>query len=122
MCVGAYGNGNPLIPQPVSTVFFFDLDIVVEVVKFPVLKAVFVLFGFCCSEDCRQRIAEVYGTDFLPFCRPYLGFMPCSVVANTAAYRKILLVKVDVLPSQAADLTNTKPRVVSNLNGQQYGI
>ncbi len=42
-----------------------------------------VLFG---SEDCRQRIAEIHGSGFLPFCRPYLGFVPCPVVANTAAY------------------------------------
>lgn len=45
-------------------------------------------------------------------------FGGCPVVANAAAYCKILLAKVNVLPSQSADLSNAKSRVVSNLNGQ----
>ena len=49
-------------------------------------------------------------------------FGRCPVVAHTAAHRKILLVKVNILSSQTADLANAKPRVVSNLNGQQCGI
>ena len=73
-------------------------------IKFPVLETAFVLFGFHSSEDRRQRVAEVHGTDFFP-----LG-CSCPVVAHTAAHRKVLLVKVDVLPSQAADLSYTKRR------------
>ena len=48
--------------------------------------------------------------------------MPCAVVSHTAAYRKVLLVKIDVLSSQAADLANAKSRIVGDLYGQQGGI
>lgn len=64
----------------VSTVFFLHLGVVVEVVKFAILEAVFVLFGFRRSEDRRERVAEVHGADFLPLGSSYLGFVPCPVV------------------------------------------
>lgn len=73
------------------------------------------LFGFRCPQDCRQRVAEVNSADFLPLCRSYLGLVPCSVVADTAAYRKELLVKVDVLPSQGANFTDTQACIIGYL-------
>ena len=49
----------------ISTVFFFDLTVIVEAVQFSVSEAVFVLFGFGCLKNCRQCVAEVHSTDFL---------------------------------------------------------
>ena len=87
-------------------------------VKLAILEAVFGLFGFRRSENCLLCVAGVHGTDFLPLGRSYLGFVPCPIVAHTSAHRKVLLVKIDVLPSQTTSLAITKPRVVSYLNGQ----
>ena len=80
------------------------------------------LFGFGCLKDCRQRVAEVHGADFVPLGRSNLCLVPCTVVAHASAYREVLLIKVDVLPCEAADLANAKPCVVSNLNGQQSRV
>lgn len=106
----------------ISTVFFFDLTVMVEAIQFSVSEAVFVLFGFGCLKNCRQCVAEVHSTDFLSLGRSDLRLVPCSVVAHTAANCEVLTFKVNVLPGQAADLANTKPRVVGNLNGQQRRI
>ena len=62
------------------------------------------LFHLCHTQDRRQRVTEVHCTDFATLGSSYLGFVPCAVVPHTAAYREVLLVKIDVLPSQAADL------------------
>ena len=91
-------------------------------IKFPVAETVFALFCSCRPQDCRQRVAEINGADFAPLGRPYLGLVPCAVIPHTAAYRQVLLVQIDVLPSQAADLANAKPRVVGNLYGQQRRV
>ena len=53
----------------ISTVFFFDLTVIVEAVQFSVSEAVFVLFGFGCLKNCRQCVAEVHSTDFLSLSR-----------------------------------------------------
>ena len=94
----------------------------VEAIQFSVSEAVFVLFGFGRLKNCRQCVAEVHSTDFLSLGRSDLRLVPCSVVAHTAANCEVLTFKVNVLPGQAADLANTKPRVVGNLNGQQRRI
>ena len=49
----------------ISTVFFFDLTVIVEAVQLSVSEAVFMLFGFGCLKNCRQCVAEVHSTDFL---------------------------------------------------------
>ena len=48
------------------------------------------------------------GADFFTLCCPYFCFVPCPVVTHTAAYCQILFFKVDVLPSQTTDLSNTQ--------------
>ena len=50
-------------------------------------------------QSVRQRVAEINGADFAPFCRSHFGCVPCSVIAHTAAYCKILFLKVNILPS-----------------------
>ena len=106
----------------ISTVFFFDLTVIVEAVQLSVSEAVFVLFSFGCSKDFCQCVAEVHSADFLSLGRSDFRLVPCSVVAHTAAYREVLTFKVNILPGQAANLANAKPRVVGNLNGQQRRI
>ena len=91
-------------------------------VKFPVLETVFVLRCLRRPQDFRQCVAEVHSADFAPLGRPYFGLVPCAVVPHTAAYRQVLLVQIDVLPCQAADLANAKPRVVGDLYGQQRRV
>ena len=102
--------------------FFLYFFVVVQVIKLPVAETVFALFGSRRPQDCRQRVAEINGADFAPLCRSYFGCVPCSVIAHTAAYCKILFFKVNILPSQAAYFPDTKPRVVRYLHRQQGGI
>src|SRR5699024_806379 len=90
--------------------FFLYFFIVVQVIKLPVAETVFALFCSRRPQDCRQRITEINGADFAPLCRSHFGCVPCSVIAHTAAYRKILFLKVNILPSQAAYFPDTKPR------------
>ena len=80
------------------------------------------LFGFGCSKNFCQCVAEVHSTDFLSLGRSDFRLVPCPVVAHTAAYCKVLTFKVNILPGQAANLADSKPRVVGNLNGQQRRI
>lgn len=102
----------------VTAVFLFHELVIVEVVKFPVFETVFMLFHLRYTQDRRQRVAEVHCADFATLGSSYLGFVSCAVVSHTAAYREVLLVKTDVLPSQAADLANAKSRIVGDLYGR----
>src|SRR5699024_4508729 len=102
--------------------FFLYFFVVVQVIKLPVAETVFALFCSRRPQDCRQRVAEINGADFASLCRSYFGCVPCSVIAHTAAYCKILFLKVNILPSQAAYFPDTKSRVVRYLHRQQGGI
>src|SRR5699024_8240641 len=102
--------------------FFLYFFVVVQVIKLPVAETVFALFCSCRPQDCRQRITEINGADFASLCRSYFGCVPCSVIAHTAAYCKILFLKVNILPSQATYLPDTKPRIVGYLHRQQSRI
>ena len=81
----------------------------------------------CCSAFAARRISASVSQKstvrtLLRLVVPTLGLVPCAVVPHTAAYRQVLLVQIDVLPSQAADLANAKPRVVGDLYGQQRRV
>ena len=112
----------PAVNLIIGAPFFLYFFVVVQVIKLPVAETVFALFCSCRPQDCRQRVAEINGADFAPLCRSHFGCVPCSVIAHTAAYREILLLKVNILPSQAAYFPDTKPRVVRYLHRQQSGI
>ena len=106
----------------IGAVFLFDLQVVIEAVQFSVAETIFVLLGFGCFEDCRKSIAEIYSTDFLTLRCSNLGLVPCSVGPHTAAYRQILLLKVDVLPSEGTDLPDTQACVIGYLYRQECRI
>ena len=106
----------------IGAVFLFDLFVVIEVVERTVTETVSVLIRFSSPQDRRKCVAEVHGSDFASLCCYYFGLMPCAVVANTAAYREVLPVKVYVLPGERADLADTKSRVTGDLNREQGGI
>ena len=97
------------------------LNIVVEAEEFAVFESVFVLFHFRRFQNRRQGVTEVHCTDFASLGSFYLGLVPRAVVAHTAAYHKVLLFKIYVLPSQSADLTDAKYCVVCDLYGEQCG-
>lgn len=92
----------------VAAAFFLHCGIVVQVVKLAIFETVFVLLHLRRPQDFRQRVAEVHSADFAPLGRPYFGLVPCVVVPHTAAYRQVLLVQIDVLPGQTADLANRR--------------
>ena len=69
--------------------------------KLPVAETVFALFCSRRPQDCRQRVAEINGADFAPFCRSHFGCVPCSVIAHASAYREILFLKVNILPKSS---------------------
>ena len=110
------GQGVDLIIGPV---FLPDLGAVVQAVKLPIAQAVPDLLLFGPPQDRRQRVAEVHSTDFLPLGGPNLRLVPRPVVTDAPPHREVLLVQVDVLPGEGANLPDTKPGVVGNLNGQQ---
>ena len=89
----------PAVNLIIGAPFFLYFFVVVQVIKLPVAETVFALFCSCRPQDCRQRVAEINGADFAPFCRSHFGCVPCSVIAHTAAYCKILFLKVNILPS-----------------------
>ena len=80
------------------------------------------LFRLCLSENVRQSVAEIHGTDFLAFGCTYLCLVPLPVVSHTASYCKVLSVKVDVLPSQCTRFSDTKPCVIGYLHREQCRI
>ena len=106
----------------IDTVFLPGLSIVVEAVELAIAQAVLALFPLGRFEDRRQRVAEIHSTDFLPLGGPDLRLVSRPVVADAPPHRQILLVQVDVLPGEGADLANPKPCVVGNLDGQQGRI
>ena len=110
------GQGVDLV---IGSVFLPDLRIVVQVVKLAVAQTVPNLLLFGPPQDRRQRVAEVHGADFLPFGSPDLGLVPRPVVTDAPPNREVLLVQVDVLPGEGADLPDAKPGVVGDLDGQQ---
>lgn len=93
----------------VTAAFLLYLLVVVQAVKLAVLEAVFVLLGPGCLEDRRQRVTEVYRADFAPLGGADLRLVPCPVVAHTAPHRDGLLLEVNVLPCEGADLADPKP-------------
>ena len=103
-------------------VFFGDLNVKVTAVKLAVVLCVFLLLRFCLPQDICQCIAEIHRAGFIPLCRADFKLVPVAVVAETAPYREILLVKVDVAPRQTADLADSQARVVCYLYREQSGI
>ena len=91
-------------------------------IKPPVAESALRCSVLAARRIARQRVAEINGADLAPLCRSHFGCVPCSVIAHTAAYCKILFLKVNILPSQAAYFPDTKPRVVGYLHRQQGGI
>ena len=103
----------------IGPVFLSDLSIVVQAAKLAVAQAVLNLLLFGPPQDHCQRVAEVHGSDYLPFSGPDFRLMPRPVVADAPPNREILFVQVNILPGEGADFPNPKSGVVGNLDGQQ---
>ena len=110
------GQGVDLVIGPV---FLPDLRIVVQAVKLAVAHTVPDLLPLDHFEDRRQRVTEVHSPDLLPLGGPDLRLAPRPVVADALPCREILPVQVDVLPGEAADLSDAQAGVVGGLDGQQ---
>ena len=63
-----------------------------------------------------------YRADFAPLGGADLRLVPCPVVAHTAPHRDGLLLEVNVLPCEGADLADPKPGIVGDLNGQERRV
>ena len=104
----------------VAAALFLYLFVVVQAVELTVLEAVFVLLGLRRLEDRGQRVAKVHRADFASLGGADLRLVPRPVVAHTAPHCNGLLLEVDVLPCESADLADSKPGVVSDLDGQEH--
>lgn len=106
----------------ICAILLFDDAVIVLTVKRPVLDTVKHLFLFRCPQDRRQGIAEIHGSDFLALGGADLGFLPGGVVPHTAADCQALLIQVNILPCQAASLTDTKSGEICDLDRQKRRI
>ena len=110
------GQGIDLVIGPV---FLPDLGTVVQAVKLAIAQAVPNLLLFGPPQDRRQRVAEVHGSDFLPLGGPDLRLVPRPVVTDAPPHREVLLVQIDVLPSEGADFPNAESGVIGDLDRQK---
>ena len=99
----------------ITAALLLYLFVVVQAVELAVLEAVFVLLGLCRLENRRQRVTEVHRADLAPLGGADLRLVSCPVVSHTASYCEVLSVKVDVLPSQTTDLSNTQTCIIGYL-------
>lgn len=92
----------------ISTVFFFDLTVIVEAVQLSVSEAVFVLFSFGCSKDFCQCVAEVHSADFLSLGRSDFRLMRSLMIKVQDWAREIKHLQDKVLPDLKQQLAETK--------------
>ena len=92
-------------------------------IKLPVAETVFALFCSRRPQDCRQRVAEINGADFAPFCRSHFGCVPCSVMRmlrRTVRYCSSRLISCQVKPRYFPDTEARRSTLVSHR--QQGGV
>ena len=102
----------------VSTVFFFDRLIVVQMIQFAIFETVFVLFCFCLSVRMSAKVSQksTVRTFYCVLSCPLLVLCLCPLYRILRRTVRVLFVKVDVLPSQTADLSDTQACIVGYLH------
>ncbi len=88
-------------------------------VKFTILHPAFKLFLFgAFRSNFSQSISKINNPYFLSLGWSDDVFVFCAIIADTSFNGKALFFKIDILPCQSANFTDTKSRIVCYLDWQ----
>ena len=102
----------------IHSVFVLYFLVEIAVVKFTILHPAFKLFFSGGFQYFSQSIAKINNPYFLSLGRSDDVFMFCAIIADTSFNGQALFFKIDVLPCQSANFTDTKSRIVCDLDWQ----
>ena len=102
----------------IHSVFVLCFLVEIAVVKFTILHPAFKLFFSGGFQYFSQSIAKINNPYFLSLGRSDDVFMFCAIIADTSFNGQALFFKIDVLPCQSANFTDTKSRIVCDLDWQ----
>ena len=102
----------------IHSVFVLYFLVEIAMVKFTILHPAFKLFFSGGFQYFSQSIAKINNPYFLSLGRSDDVYMFCAIIADTSFNGQSLFFKIDVLPCRSASFTDTKSRIVCNLDWQ----